>query len=188
VSPSRRGFSLLELMITLSLSGVALYSIAAIVHASSGFYKVSSSNMDLQGKGSRAIHQIADALRGTALDSIAALPLAPLTDTSLLFQTIGPYSGQATTTFDPAQITLQAGEIVRTDSFLLPEEQRKTLLTGVSDLFEGESFNGLDDNGNGFIDEPGLFFARQGSTIIVGLTLQSGDTSRSWITRVVCRN
>ena len=185
---SRQGFSLLELMITLSLAGTAFFAIAAVIRASTGFYKVSSGNMDIEGRGSRTLHQIADILRGTELDSIAALPQAPLSDTALLYQTVEPYAGQSTSTSDPTRLTMQAGSVVRTDSFLLPDERTKVLLQGVPDFFEGETFNGVDDNGNGFVDEPGMFFAREGSTIIIGLTLLDGETTRSWTTRVVCRN
>jgi len=185
---SRRGLTLVELMITLSLASVAFYSIAALVRASSSFYNVSSTNMDVVGQGSRVVHQLANSLRSTDLDSIAALPVAPLCDTTLLFQTVEPFEDTATVTSDPIRITLVAGEVLRADSFLMPEQRERVLTRGVPDFFEGETFNGLDDNGNGFVDEPGLFFAREDSAIVVGLTLVDGDVTRSWITRVVCRN
>ena len=183
-----RGFTLVETAVTLSLVGGLFLSLSAIARISGGFYDVTSTNMDIEARGNRLIHQIADALRATELDSIAGLPQAPLSGNALLFQTVGPYDDKSTTTTDPIQITVRNGSVVRTDSYLLPGEASQGLSDGVPDLFEGESFNGLDDNANGYVDEPGLFFARQDGSIVIGLTLASEDETRSWITRVTCRN
>lgn len=184
----RRGLTLVELMITLSLVGVAFFVLTAFMRASAGFYQVSSTTMTTEGQGSRVIHQIAEALRGTDLDSIAGLPEAPLCDTALLFATTEAFDGKSTSISAPIQITWRAGEVVKTDAFLMPAERQGVLLRGVPGLFEGEIPNGLDDNGNGYVDEAGLFFARQGASIVVGLTLQEGALTRSWTTRVACRN
>lgn len=187
-SSPRRGLTLVELTITMSMVGVTFFVLSAFLRASTGFYRLSSTSMNTEGLGSRAVHEIADALRGARLDSIAGLPEAPLCDAALLFETTEPYDGKSSATSAPIWITANAGELVRSDAFLLPAERRTTLLKGVPELFEGETLNGLDDNGNGFVDEPGLFFAREGSTIVLGLTLEAGDLTRSWTTRVVCRN
>lgn len=185
---ARCGLTLVETAVALSLAGGAFLAITAIVRASTGFYEVSSASMDLEARGSRLIHQVADALRATDLDSIAGLPQAPLCADALLFQSVEAYAGRSTTTTDPARITVRDGALVRTDAYLLPGQEERSLSSGVPDLFDGETFNGLDDNANGYVDEPGLFFARQDASIVVGLTLQSGTQTRSWVTRVSCRN
>ena len=59
--------------------------------------------------------------------------------------------------------------VVDTD---LPTENRTLLCRGVTRYLEGELPNGLDDNGNGLVDEPGLCFARKGNSIIVLLTIR----------------
>ena len=58
---------------------------------------------------------------------------------------------------------------------------------------EGEvPANLVDENGNGMIDEPGLYFTRRGQLITVGLTLStsgpSGVVSRTWTGNVFSRN
>lgn len=185
---ARRGLTLIELTITMTLVGVVFFVLSAFVRASTGFYRLSSTTMNTEGLGSRVVDQIADALRGAELNSIAGLPEAPLCDAALLFETTEPYDGKSTSSSEPIRITTEAGELVRRDSFLMPAEQGTILLNGIPELFEGEILNGLDDNGNGYVDEPGLFFARDGSSIVFGLTIETGDLRRSWLTRVVCRN
>jgi hypothetical protein len=59
------------------------------------------------------------------------------------------------------------------------------LVNWVRELLEGELPNGLDDNGNGLIDESGLSFEIDGDTITIRLTLERFDAEGTLITRTV---
>jgi hypothetical protein len=73
------------------------------------------------------------------------------------------------------------------------EERRVVWTTLVSPLLEGEEVNGVDDNGNGLIDEDGLSFVLEGQRIVIRLTLRrpevDGRTVQQTVEQVVhCRN
>jgi hypothetical protein len=64
--------------------------------------------------------------------------------------------------------------------------------TAVAALLEGELANGLDDNGNGLIDEPGLAFTVDGNDVTVLLTLErevrgGRSIARTFTSTVRCR-
>ena len=66
-------------------------------------------------------------------------------------------------------------QVVLVESEGQPDERRTVLASGVAELFEGESANNLDDNGNGLKDERGLSFSATGSVVSVRLTCQRRD-------------
>jgi hypothetical protein len=45
-------------------------------------------------------------------------------------------------------------------------------VNGVREALEGEAFNGLDDNGNGLVDERGLAIELDGDVLTVHLSLE----------------
>jgi type II secretory pathway pseudopilin PulG len=66
-------------------------------------------------------------------------------------------------------------QVVQVENEGQPDERRTVLASGVAELFEGESANNLDDNGNGLKDERGLSFSAQGSVVTVRLSCQRRD-------------
>jgi hypothetical protein len=73
------------------------------------------------------------------------------------------------------------------------EERRAIWTTLVSPLLQGELQNGLDDNGNGLVDEDGLSFVLEGERVVIRLTLRrpevGGRTVEQTVESVVyCRN
>lgn len=184
----RSGFTLIELMITLALTGLLMHSITTVVQSSVGLYRSSSEIMDLEARGSRAMQRIVQSLRGTRLNSIAALPTPPLSAADIQFTRYEGFSGVEAEVSDPIQLRMDGDELLWVESPLLPEERESGWVSGVPALFAGETLNNLDDNGNGYTDEPGLYFARDGVMVEVGLTLTDGDLVRTWTTHVTCRN
>lgn len=180
--------TLLELMVTLSLSVVLLYSITAAARTSGQLYDVSSVSMDLDARGSRTMQRIVESLRGTRLASIGGIPAPPLCASTIQFSQVTPFLGLQARITDPMQITLEGDEALWVTSPMLPDERRSRWVRGIPALFAGEELNGLDDNGNGITDEPGLYFSRRGTSIQVGLTLVDRGVTRSWTSRVHCRN
>ena len=74
------------------------------------------------------------------------------------------------------------------------EEERRVVWTRlVSPYLEGELPNGMDDNGNGLIDEEGLSFTVDRNSVTIRITLQrqtaDGElTTKTMETVVTCRN
>jgi hypothetical protein len=52
----------------------------------------------------------------------------------------------------------------------------------VPNYLQGETANGLDDNANGLIDEGGLCFTFDGTSVIVRLTLRVRSSTGSMLT------
>jgi hypothetical protein len=77
------------------------------------------------------------------------------------------------------------GAIVRRVNPGSADETSVVLVNWVRELLEGELPNGLDDNGNGLIDESGLSFEIDGDTITIRLTLERFDAEGTLITRTV---
>ena len=67
----------------------------------------------------------------------------------------------------------------------LPGEVRVVLSHWVRELLQGEEANGIDDNGNGLIDEPGLSFDVEGGSLNVRLSLERPDPDGRLITRTL---
>jgi hypothetical protein len=73
-------------------------------------------------------------------------------------------------------------------------DERQVVWTSlVSPLLEGETVNGVDDNGNGLVDEDGLSFVIEGQRVTVRLTLQRLEVDGRRVQQsvesiVACRN
>ncbi len=74
-------------------------------------------------------------------------------------------------------------QVVQLENEGQPDERRIVLASGVAELFDGESANNLDDNGNGLIDERGLSFSATGSVVSVRLTCQRRDEAGRLLTK-----
>ena len=66
-----------------------------------------------------------------------------------------------------------------------PDEQTIVLAHEIREFLEGETQNGLDDNGNGLVDERGLCFERTGDDLALRLTLESRDREGRLVTRTL---
>jgi len=96
---------------------------------------------------------------------------------------------------DPEQIRLSDGQdaVEWYENPGAVEERRAVWTNLVSPLLEGEIVNGIDDNGNGLVDETGLSFVLEGNTVRIRLTLRrpevDGRTVMQTVEQVVsCRN
>jgi hypothetical protein len=77
------------------------------------------------------------------------------------------------------------GRVVWTSNVGLPTQRSTVWADYVSEYLQGESPNGVDDNGNGIVDESGLCFTVDGTSILARLTLQARDSSGVLLRRTV---
>ena len=73
--------------------------------------------------------------------------------------------------------------VVLVDDIGGPAERRRVLTRWLPEFLEGELENGLDDNGNGLVDERGFAVERIGETYMVRLTVQRRTTEGQFLTR-----
>ena len=88
---------------------------------------------------------------------------------------------------------LDQGQVIWRDKPGEVDERSVVWSRWVSDFLENELPNGIDDNGNGLIDESGLTFVIDGSMVTIRLTLQrTGSDGKSSVysreATVHCRN
>jgi prepilin-type N-terminal cleavage/methylation domain-containing protein len=106
----RSGFSLLELMISMSIIGVVLTGIAMIVQASGDAFSAGSARMVLDGRGNRALARIADMLRSAERATLAPSVGPPASTPALDFRnSLGPEVGGVTLD-DTRRIRLVPGQ------------------------------------------------------------------------------
>lgn len=190
----RRGFTLTEILVTVSLLGSFLGSLLLVVGAGARAARTGMARQSADGQARRTLDRIARELVSSGAGTLSPDPVQPWGSSSLLFQRIESYTGGAIAWSVPVQLALQleTGELDdgqdNNGNGLVDERQIVYTIDpdgltpqsvvwakGVRELYDGELANGLDDNGNGLQDEAGLSFERSGGRLIVRLCLQETD-------------
>jgi len=192
---SRAGFTLIELMIGVAVAGLILGNLAMVVRTSTSAVESGVFGSNLEDRADRTMDRIALALMSTSVEKLDEVQFAPNHVSAIEYEVIvdvidgDPFEGT------PERIEFQAqeGRIVWMRDPGAAEEMRNVWTRWVPGMLEGETPNGIDDNGNGLADEEGLAFNRDLGQILVNLTLEREDSKktvyvRSRSRRVTCRN
>jgi hypothetical protein len=180
-------------MVAVSILAVVFVGLSLVASSARGAFRTGSAGMDSESEGSRTMRRILDALRTTDFDSISAVPSLPFSAPSIDFQQCLGYQDKQTEYSAVRRISVEDGSVALRESPGVAGDYASTWCGGVAALGEGELFNGVDDNGNGLIDETGLCFSRQGLLLSVSLTLESEGAdgqpvARTWTSSLLCRN
>jgi prepilin-type N-terminal cleavage/methylation domain-containing protein len=191
----RAGFTLIEVTIALVLIGLVLANVGMVMRSSSAAFELrnSLSNLDLQAD--TTLDRIALAVMGSSPDTLIPSQSAPLWSSQIEYQkNLGMEDGKPVWSA-PERIeeTAQKEQVVWTQNPDGAGARSVVWTNWVRSLLEGELANGIDDNGNGLVDESGLSFAFQGKTVDIRLSLQREGPdhrtlTRTVQTRVTCRN
>lgn len=144
------GFTTVELMIAMAIFAAVFSAFALATLSASDSYKVGSARSDLESKAYRTLERITSSLDHAQRDSVNPEPSPPLGSSQLDFQEPSALTGAALMWTSPVQRFAFAMDPAELD-------------------------NGVDDNGNGLIDEG----------VVVWTEDPSGPNSRSVI---ICRN
>ena len=121
-----------------------------------------------------AIYDKLYVLRGGSRETLFPDPATPIDSSEIRYQvSLGFQDGEVVWS-DPEKIGLDQGgsQVVYKKNPDTPEETRSVWCKLVRPFFGGESSNGVDDNGNGLVDEKGLSFTLQGDQVKIRLTLE----------------
>jgi prepilin-type N-terminal cleavage/methylation domain-containing protein len=192
---ARAGFSLLELLVALAVAGLIFANVGLVLSSGSDTRERESIRGDLDVQLDRTLDRIALTLMSADAESLDPSAPSPAFQNALEYvQNLGVQNGEVVLG-DPERIELvvQGGQVLwrqRPDEL---DERMVVWSRWVAGYLDGELPNGVDDNGNGLIDETGLAFVVSGSQIEIFLCLErrgdDGQIVRHQRSAVVaCRN
>jgi hypothetical protein len=208
ISSRRSGFSLTELAVAASLTGLVLAVPALVLDASNRAYSTSANAGVVDLATRRALDEIVALLQrsGTAgLQPPAGAPGVPYATVEFL-PCVGVNAGEPDWG-DPQRITLQAepgevqdgldndddglideGQVVWIENVGMGNQRTHVLAHRVAPTLAGEiAGNGADDNGDGLVDEAGLAIRFDGERVTIALTLMRSDAYGVRLDRTVTR-
>jgi prepilin-type N-terminal cleavage/methylation domain-containing protein len=199
--PSRSGFTLIESLIAVSLMGVLFLAVAQTSSRASDAFDEGNAEHMLSTSTHRCIERVANAIRFADGTLLAPELESPLGASEVAFRTPVGFNGtevqwssvRITVELEPGELDdgidndkdglIDEQLVVLTDNIGQPDERRLVLASSVARLFEGETLNNADDNGNGLTDETGLSFSSEGNVVTVRLTCQRRDDSGRLLTK-----
>lgn len=193
-SSRRAGWTLIELSLASLLVVAVMTKAAFVMHTALGLAGDETASMAQEDLARSVIDRIALAVmgsdRGTLIPQIEEVHSNSIKYTFSL----GVENG-AVVWSEPEQIRLGGtGQSVEWLENPGAAEERKAVWTNlVSPLLQGEVVNGVDDNGNGLVDEDGLSFVLEGERVVIRLTLRRAEVDGRSVEQTVeavvtCRN
>jgi prepilin-type N-terminal cleavage/methylation domain-containing protein len=184
---SRAGFTLLELGIVMVLLVIVAVKAAMLFDIAAESQTEDTAQVALEDQARRTMDQIVFAVMGANRETLFPDPESPTYSEDVQYEvSLGVQAG-AVVWGDPERIALGQGsqQVVWSQNPGEPEERRVVWTNVVRPFLEGELFNGIDDNGNGLIDERGAAFERVGADIRLHLTLEALNGERRRVTRTL---
>jgi prepilin-type N-terminal cleavage/methylation domain-containing protein len=200
----RAGFSLIELMIVITLLGAVVGSVLAVLRSSTRAIAVGTTDARLESLASQTLDQIASRLRSSQLATMTPTLAAPFSSSQITFQSsVGTAAGATVWgpverirfEYDASEANdgvdndgnglVDEGRVVWVQDVGGPDERSSVWASGVSEFLRGETLDITDENRNGLVDEQGLCFDFDGTSVIVRLTLEARDASGMTLTRTV---
>lgn len=195
VNSSRGGWTLLEALIATVLGTLVIAKSVTMMKLSGEVTDAQSEAMILEDNARLVMNRIGVALMGADREQLIPT-IEELHSSGVRYRfSLGVDVDGTVQWSDEEKISLEeAGSSVQWfQSPEMPEERRVVWTNLVQPLLEGEVMNGIDDNGNGLVDEEGLSFVLDGDAVRIRLSLQRPGSQgepliRSIESVVTCRN
>jgi len=188
----RAGWTLIETVLAALLVTGVMTKAAFVVNTALGLANDESASMHYEDQARRVMDRIALAVMGSDRETLVP-QIQELHTNSIRYSfSLGLDDGEVVWS-DPEEIRLGDGAVEWRENPDAANERKAVWTTLVSPLLQGEIVNGVDDNGNGLIDEDGLSFVLEGNRIVIRLTLRrpevGGRTVEQSVESIVyCRN
>ncbi len=193
---ARRGFTAVELVIALALAGIVVGNLMLVLSDTRERFAAQSVSKDVDAAARRALDRIALQIMGAVRSQLYSPVSAPMSSESINYTSvIGTQDGQPIVS-SPQRIALSQEPTHSVTWYENPGQPNETHVVWARDLRDfcaGEVPNGIDDNGNGLVDEKGLAFEVDGPMVRITLTLErigpdGKPVTKTLETRVTCRN
>jgi prepilin-type N-terminal cleavage/methylation domain-containing protein len=192
---SRGGFTLLEVLISLSLLAVLSWQGMAFFQHTGSSARREASTLVVEDQARILLDRIALAVLGANRETLIPESPAPWSASDLRYQVqLGLQDGEVV--WGPPEEIGHAPdvrEVFWAESPDTAEERRIVWARLVAPFIGNELPNGVDDNGNGLIDESGLTFVVDRNAVEIWLTLETVSSEGQSATHtahtvVTCRN
>jgi prepilin-type N-terminal cleavage/methylation domain-containing protein len=188
----RAGFTLLELTISVVLLSMMMWVAGVVTDRSKQAFRTSSLQQRADAEARRCVDRIATELVGAITTTLTPNPAVGTGTNTLTFrQVVGLLNG-APVQGNQMRIRLEAepGEnandgidndddgavdemrVTLTRDVGLATQKTVVLCNGVCKLLEGELAGAADENGNGLVNESGLWISRAGQLLTIRLSVQ----------------
>lgn len=194
-SRSSSGFTLVEVTLASVLLAILAYKAYGVLNQVQQTSERENSELYLEDRARRVLRQIGWEVMSANFDSLRPTNVLPASSEDIRYQVNLGVQGGAIVWGDPEEIGLDTNmnQVLWRENPDEDNERRVVWTNLVAPFLEGEVPNGLDDNGNGLIDEQGLNFVLDGNSVRIRLTLQDMDRQGEFVQRTVettvtCRN
>jgi prepilin-type N-terminal cleavage/methylation domain-containing protein len=200
--PGREGFTLVEIMIAMTILAVVGGAITLAIQSSMGVYSTATRVVDLEDQGRYTIQRIKGMLLATSQPMISPTPGSPASSNSIDFQRAVGEVGLAITwgnleriqfQYEPSELNdgvdnnnnglIDEGRVVWIQDVGLPTQRQVVLSKYVREFLQGETPAAGDENGNGLLNESGLCFDFAGNNVNIRMTIERFDSQGVLITR-----
>lgn len=176
----------------LSLVAVQAYK---VISSADRFSRDASISVALEDQARMVLDRVLYSIMSTSRESLIPDADSPLHSSELSYQVnLGIENGEVVWS-DPESIRLEGGDtqVVWHEDLFGLDDRRVVWSNLVRPFLEGEIPNGVDDNGNGLVDEKGMSFVIEGNHVTVRLTLErTNDAGETFTVDVwavaTCRN
>ena len=196
IHSSRAAFSMLEILLAVALLGVLVQKAVMIINGAMTVSSTDTVDTAMDDQARLVLRRMGFAIMGSQRDSLNPASEQPLDSSEIRYQVhLGLQDGEVVWS-DPEKIALSElddSQLFWTRNPDAPEERRIVWTNMVAPYLEGELPNGMDDNGNGLIDEKGLSFVVERNAVTIRLTLERMGPDGQRFTKTVettvtCRN
>ena len=185
---SRGGWTLIEVILALALLGVLTVTGLTTLSSASKATTADTAETLLEDQADVVLERIAKAVMSSSRESLQPAAANPYTTEDIRYQVhLGVEDGEVVWS-DPEAIGLEDGDENSLYWVRNPDEEydRRVVWTNlVRPYLGGEIPNGMDDNGNGLIDEKGLSFEIDRDAITIRISLEREGSDGEPITTTV---
>jgi prepilin-type N-terminal cleavage/methylation domain-containing protein len=180
---NQRGLNLIEVMVASAIFLGTVGASTAFVHTTGDALSSGMTQSSLTTRANQLAERISEELMRAGLTTIS--PSDPAGGPVINYRRAMGYENGVATWGSPLRIEYRPAEdkLVWVRNPGLSSEQVVTWATGIRPYMEGEIENGVDDNGDGTVDERGVSFRIDNDVLTVSVSLEGRDPKGRIIVR-----
>lgn len=192
---SVQGFTIIEIIFAVAILTLITLNVSMVMKTSSDTFQSGVLQKVIDEQAELSMDRISRAIMSSSENDLNPIKQAPLSTPQLDYQTCLGYQDGLPVYGELERIKYIAeqGSIVWSQKPGDPDERTVVWSNWVPASLDGESPNGIDDNGNGLVDEQGLSFDTVGPKVNIRMTLRRTDPKghifkATMNNTVTCRN